>query len=1814
MKKLLLMLTALLSLFETEARAEAYAVWCESNYTLYFTNRSETLVEGGKFVPEGGLSIPITKVFSGKDVTNSSSQLWSMGMKSVVFATSFKDVQPQSTRSWFSGCGGLTSIKGIENLNTSEVTDMSSMFMECSSLKELDLSTFDTKKVKSFFSMFAKCESLQSLKQNFDVSSATDFSSMFRECKGLEAIDLSNFKSNRATSTAYMFLWCENLVSVDLSNFVTNSVTDMTSMFSLCTKLPTLDISSFNTSKVTNMTEMFAGDVNLATIFISSGWSTQSVTESEAMFGGCENLTNYYDYEDKTYAYAGGDGFGYLTFKPGATPAEPDEEEEQAGPYAVLSENNTVLTFYNDNKKAERGGMAIKPFEKAADRGWNEYAETIVKVVFDITMANYTDLTSTAFWFYDFKKLTGIEGLSNLKTYNVTDMKWMFYNCQVLESLDLSKFETDNVTSMLSMFFQCMKLKQLDLRSFNTSKVVDMTQMFDNCANLKDLYLDSFDTQNVTNMNNMFYMCSSLKVLDISSFNTAKLERPDNMFQMCGALTTILVGDGWSMSSVKYNCDMFNSCSSLVGEDGTTWSEDKIKYTFAHTNEGGYLTKKTVSLPLVACQDGNWATYYNKYLNTRVPEGDGRVKVYTVKVVDGKVTTTLVGTAIIPKDTPVLLQCHAAFPIQVTRTTIDAAGDFSGNELIGTHTAIDTPENAYTLTKGESSFDFSKSTDATIPAQSAYLVIASNQQDEIEAQKTNLKAHCDAMAAFLKDKEDVLKDKDPSQESELWSKIDKIKSAINDVYLEINEVTNMEDVAACQNKIAVIETELQQLSDEVENYEPAAPTTFTAKTIEGVEVTFKVISEEEKTVQVGTTEGPAIDTATSGSVTIPATVNGYSVIQIAASAFKDCKNLKAVTLPESITFIGIWAFAGTSLTTIEIPEHVTTIAYQAFTGCKQLESINLPHSLGIIASYAFSDCPNLNTIYSSIAKPFDVSFCFSSYQTATVYVPIGTKALYEATDGWKNFKNIVEMGQPIFDVEAVKLSLKNELENIVKEIEYLKSILYDKDPDYDAKELWNEIYDLQKKSAYVAIMIDGITGEEDFNKCEESIAILEKLSIQLKDEIEKYEPTATTTFTAKTIEGVEVTFKVISEEEKTVQVGTGKYDERAIDTSTSGIVTIPATIDGYSVVAIADGAFKQINNLQQVIIPEGVKTLGEQAFYYSSNISAIELPASVTGIGYVAFGGCTNAKTIRVAEGNKVYDSRNDCNAIIHTSSNQLVLGCANTVIPEDVTSLGTLAFCDSRELKTIKLPAGLTSIGGWGLAGTQLTTVEIPEQVTYLGYMAFKSCKQLISINLPASMKGISSYAFLDCPNLSSIHSYIAEPFTIPDDAFETYETTTLYVPAGTKALYEATDGWKNFKNIVEMVITPMDKNEEVDYGSESNVNKDTDFSGTVIDNVYYNITPDKGGFDENEKCIVVNEAMSDEDVEAVFGKDLMSDDVKNKFTGIVIEVPAGKGKLTVNAQTFGGMTLKIKIGKSAPIKQSFKNGKTKIKVPYNVKEPTYIYIYAGEVEAQVRATRASGGDNPSLKIYGFGIEPSTSIAGDADGDEVVDVNDVVSIVNHILSKTAVSFNEEAADVNGDGSIDVADVVATVNIILGKSSGARSTVSASTETENDHLSLTGNERDGYSLSLDNAGGYQAAQFDIRLTDGQTLEAVRLNMMRCGNHQMAYAKIDEGLYRVLIYNIGGEAFDGNDGELLRMDVAGSGDLTVSDIKFITDGQAVRHFAPLSAGTTGINTITLLESPADIYSLDGRLIRKQASNTEGLKNGMYIINNKKIIIR
>ena len=495
-----------------------------------------------------------------------------------VFDPSFKDFRPTSTAHWFEEFNVLTAIEGLQNLNTSNVTSMNSMFYSCSALTSLDLKNFNTEKVEDMRAMFLGCGALTSLDlSNFNTLNLKDIDNMFGYCSALKSIDLRGFKTEKVEDMQHMFNNCSALTSLDLSNFNTENVTNMSGMFADCSALTSLNLKNFNTDKVEYMVIMFQNCSNLASIVCNKTWKCE---RSQDMFKGCTALKGAVAYdESKTDVTMANPETGYFTKK-----AQDKPEVTIPEAYVQMSADKTTLTFFYDTKRATREGTTWgieekKEYKERQYPAWVGTYEnpdtTTTKAVVDASFANFRP-NSTASWFYCFKGITAIEGLQNLNTSEVTNMGGMFLDCAALTTLDISSFNTSNVKDMGGMYSGCSALTSLNLSSFNTSNVTNMFAMFYGCSALTSLNLSNFNTLNVMNMSGMFYGCSALTSLNLSSFNTSNVTNMGAMFDNCSSLTSLNLSN-FNTLNVMNMSGMFYGCSALTALDLKNFNTEKVK-------------------------------------------------------------------------------------------------------------------------------------------------------------------------------------------------------------------------------------------------------------------------------------------------------------------------------------------------------------------------------------------------------------------------------------------------------------------------------------------------------------------------------------------------------------------------------------------------------------------------------------------------------------------------------------------------------------------------------------------------------------------------------------------------------------------------------------------------------------------------------------------------------------------------------------------------------------------------------------------------------------------------------------------------------------------------------------------------------------------------------------------------------------------------------------------------------------------------------------------------------------------------------------
>ena len=420
----------------------------------------------------------------------------------------------------------------------------------------------------------------------------------------------------------------------------------------------------------------------------------------------------------------------------------------------------------------------------------------------------------------------------------------------------------------------------------------------------------------------------------------------------------------------------------------------------------------------------------------------------------------------------------------------------------------------------------------------------------------------------------------------------------------------------------------------------------------------------------------------------------------------------------SVTSIGINAFSGCSgLTSITIPNSVTTIGGYAFYNCSGLTSVIIPNSVTTIGGYAFAGSGLTSiTIPNSVASIGENTFRGCSGLTS-ITIPNSVTSIGEmAFRGCSGLTSVIipnsvtTIGGYAFAGSGLtSVTIPNSVTSI-------------------GNGAFSYCEDLQ--SITIPNSVTSI-GDDAFLYCSD---LLEKVIVS---DIAAW---------------CGISFGNIYS--NPLYFAHHLYND---DNTEIKDLVIPN-----SVTSIGNYAFYGCSGLTSITIPNSVTSIGRSAFSGCSGITSITIPNSVTSIGKYAFRGFSALTSVVVESGNTVYDSSNNCNAIIETASNTLIIGCINTVIPNRVTSIE---------------------------------------------YDAFYNCYGLTSITIPNSVTSIGAYAFANCSKLTSVTAYNPTPASIAIYTFTNRTNATLYVPQGSKEAYQAADYWKEFKKIVEIDPAGIDQ-----------------------------------------------------------------------------------------------------------------------------------------------------------------------------------------------------------------------------------------------------------------------------------------------------------------------------------------------------------------------------------------------------------------------
>lgn len=704
---------------------------------------------------------------------------------------------------------------------------------------------------------------------------------------------------------------------------------------------------------------------------------------------------------------------------------------------------------------------------------------------------------------------------------------------------------------------------------------------------------------------------------------------------------------------------------------------------------------------------------------------------------------------------------------------------------------------------------------------------------------------------------------------------------------------------------------------------------------------------------------------------------------------------------------------------------------------------------------------------------------------------------------------------------------------------------------------------------------------------------------------------------------------------------------------------------GNSISSIGNNSFSYCRNLTNINFPDSVKIIGSSSFIGCSGITSVSFPDSVKIIGSSSFSDCSALTSVEFGKSvTAIYsDAFKNCSALTRVNINDLSTWCnisfgngksnplfyarrlfyngtevSNLIIPNNVTtisklafycceslisvnipnsvtSIGTDAFCGCRNLTTANLPNSLSTIpNGLFVSCQSLTNVNIPNSVTTIGESAFAYCSELASIIIPSSVTSIKLQAFMNCTKLTEVYSYITDPSNVSlGSSSFSFNQGTLYVPFGTKTLYQNTYPWYSyFRTIIERdrvsvstieldkttvevtegesfkltaTIYPDDATDKTITWTSSDENiAVVDATGLVTTLAHGSVNIFATSNDRNDlyaKCVVtvkeitynnyflipdttvrcnnvisIPVSLKNENDISAFQTDLYLPEGFElvKVDGdYLVELSDRKGRdhvIMSNDLDDGGIRI---ISYSATVK------------PYSGNEGELFYITVktpddgnGDYTIMLKNTLLTTTDHEELNAPDASCTVTVYpyIMGDANNSGTVTVTDIVVTARYILNYHPDPFVFGAADVNGDGNISVTDIVIIAQMIMDGEPVSNPRRAPARDGNLDRMSGQVINDDGIrrtvSINLDNAAEYTAFQLDLQLPVGMTANNFTLTD-GSGFHILDANELDNGKTRLLCYTPTLKSLNGDEVTLLTFEVTSSvcGDIVVDGIEVVT---------------------------------------------------------------
>ena len=642
---------------------------------------------------------------------------------------------------------------------------------------------------------------------------------------------------------------------------------------------------------------------------------------------------------------------------------------------------------------------------------------------------------------------------------------------------------------------------------------------------------------------------------------------------------------------------------------------------------------------------------------------------------------------------------------------------------------------------------------------------------------------------------------------------------------------------------------------------------------------------------------------------------------------------------------------------------VTRIGFEAFYKCSSLTSVTIPNSVSSIGWHAFEGCSGLTsiTIPNSVTSIGSSAFSGCSGLTS-VTIP----------------NNVKSIGDHIFSYCSglSSITIPNSVTNIGDYAFFCCSGLISASIPNSVKSIGDQAFFACSglKSVAIGNSVASI-GSEAFSYCGSIVSI-------------------------------------------SVASGNTIYDSRnncnaIIETSTNTLILgCKNTIIPNSVTSMGKSVFAGCSGLTSITIPNSVTNIGDWAFTKCSGLTSVIIPNSVTSIGKGVFSSCTSLGFITVELNNLIYDSRDNCNAIIETATNTLVSGCKKTIIPNNVRSIGINAFSGHSGLTSITIPNSVTSIGKSAFSGcSSLISVTMPKNLMSIDQYAFNDCSSLTSVTIPNIVTSIGDWAFSGCSRLTNVIVKIKTPVEIDRHTFSGSWWATLYVPSGCKAAYEAANYWKEFKEIVEAVeVTDISKMNHAIYVEPSSARKNDDVSIKV--------------------CLKNANAATSYGFELVLPQGLSIAATSEGDFDDAVTMSTRHKDHTLTTNKLADDTYKVGVASLSSKALEDNDG-----LVLTIKAHVANYMAVGNYPILIQNPLIvnTDGTKPAVQNTLSMITIEDYKKGDVDGDGVVDLADAVLVINHYVGKPVNKFVAKAADVDGDGVIDLADAVRIINFYVGK-------------------------------------------------------------------------------------------------------------------------------------------------------------------------------------